>query len=156
MLTWKQAAPEFYADGSLRDLYVLGATIDGWQALLDSLRASTYSYRYTRAKVEAPLPERASDAFPDLGFADRLLAVDLGGFAANCHFFSETEIEFDLDPREVSCQAHLDAILDFIQFLASATSRDAILTPENQPEIVIFRARPGIPEIEHQPFGGYS
>ncbi len=33
-----------------------------------------------------------------------LPAIDLGGVQANCQFFAEEEIEFDIDPREVQTE----------------------------------------------------
>ena len=156
MVTWPEAQAEFYRDGSLRDLYVLHTTMDDWQRTLDALRASDLRCQYLRAKRPEPVPRSAVDAFPEAGYADRLLRVDLGGLFANTHFFTDAEIEFDLDPREIHGQDHLDSVLAFMRLLASATEKEAILTPENQPGIVIFRARPGVTAVDHSPFGGYS
>ena len=156
MLGWDQVGCEFYQDGSWRDIYVLGTSIEHWQLALDALRSSSFRTRYFRDRVESPLPPTAAEAFPEPGFADRLLSVDLRGPIANAHFFTETEIEFDLDPREVCSQRELDAVLEFMQLLASATGREAILAPENQQHIPIFRVRPNDPNVEHTPFGGYE
>jgi len=156
MLEWDRVRGEFYRDGSWRDIYVLGTSIEHWQRALDALRSSPFQMRYVRAAIECPLPSGAAEAFPEPGWADRLLSVDLHGPIANAHFFTETEIEFDLDPREVGSQRELDSILQFMHLLASATGREAILTPENQEHIVIFRVRPNDSRVEYAPFGGYE
>jgi len=93
---------------------------------------------------------------PEQGWADQLLSVDLHGPIANTHFFTETEIEFDLDPGEVASQRELDAVLQFMHLLANATGRETILTPENQEDIAIFRVRRNEARVEYMPFGGYK
>jgi hypothetical protein len=50
---------------------------------------------------------------------------------ASCHFFDPSEIEFDLDPREVHGQAEIDGLLGVMQVLAAATGKLALMTPEN-------------------------
>ena len=57
----------------------------------------------------------------------------------HCHFFTTDEIELDLDPREVTSQGQLDAVLDFISNLGAALQRDVVLTEENSPEHVWFK-----------------
>ena len=156
MLEWDQVRCEFYQDGSWRDIYVLRTTIEHWQWALDALRSSSFPMGYFRAGVESSLPPSAAEAFPESGRADRLLSVDLHGPIANAHFFTETEIEFDLDPSQVFSQRELDAVLEFMQLLANATGRETILTPENQEHIQVFRVRPNDPNAEYTPFGSYE
>lgn len=74
----------------------------------------------------------------------------------NCHFFAVEQIEFDLDPAEVSDPSRLEGLFAFMKGLASAVGKDVLLTPENVPSIVIFRCRPGATHVEHVPFGGLS
>ena len=156
MLEWDHVRGEFYQDGSWRDIYVLFTTIEHWQSALDALRSSSFPDAVLSERVESPVPASAAEASPESGRADRLLSVDLHGPIANAHFFTETEIEFDVDPSQVFSQRELDAVLEFMQLLASATGREAILTPENQEHIQIFRVRPNDPHVEHTPFGGYQ
>lgn len=156
MLEWNQVGGEFYRDGSWRDIYVLGTGIEHWQLALNALRSSPFPMRYFRAGVECALPSQAAEAFPEPGCADRLLSVDLHGPIANTHFFTETEIEFDLDPGDVRSQHELNSVLHFLHVLANATERETTLTPENQNDIAIFRVRPHDVRVEYRPFGGYK
>ncbi len=156
MLEWNQVSGEFYCDGSWRDIYVLGTGIEHWQRALDALRSSPFRMRYFRAGIECSLPSNAAEAFPEPGWVDRLLSVDLHGPIAHTHFFTETEIEFDLDPGEVGRQSELDTILQFMHMIANATERETILTPENQADIAIFRVRPNDTSVDYTPFGGYG
>jgi len=154
VLEWSQVRGEFYRNGSFRDIYVLGMGIEHWQLALNALRSSPFPIAYSRAGVECALPSKAADAFGEPGYTDRLLTVDLHGPTANCHFFMETEIEFDVDPREVSSQRDLGSVLRFMRLLANATEREATLTPENLKDIAIFRVRPHDDRVEYTPCGG--
>ena len=154
-LTWETVAEEFVFDGSWRDIYMLDTDIDAWQRVLDQLRRTEYDLVYRRGGDVCELPRSAPDAFPVEGMADRYLSVKFADVLANCHFFTREEIEFDIDPREVNGQRQLDALLTFMRLLCDATDREVTLTPENSPEIVIFRALPGQPAIEYCEFGGW-
>ena len=156
MLTWNQVCGEFYCDGSWRDIYVLDTRIEHWQQALDALRRAYPQLAYTRAGMDSLLPTDATEAFPDPGFADCFLKIDLGGPTLNCHFFTDEEIEFDLNPREVENQQDFEKVIQFMRLLANATQRDTIVTPENQNDIIIFRVRPNNQSVEHKPFGGYQ
>ncbi len=141
-LAWKAVQSGFLFDGSWRDIYVLGTDMAGWQRMLDGLRSADYDLRYFRDNKPTELPARAEDAFPNERERCPLLSVQFCGILANCHFLSFEEIEFDIDPREVSGQAQLDALLEFMRCLAAAVGQDAILCPENWPKSVIIRVTP--------------
>jgi len=51
----------------------------------------------------------------------------------NCHFFQNDDIELDLDPREVTGQAQLDALLEFMRDIGRTTSASVVLTPKMCP-----------------------
>lgn len=154
-LVWDAVSGEFAFDGSWRDIYVLGTDMADWQRILDALRQADYDLAYFRENLPAELPAEAPQAFPLSGACDRLLAVRFAGVQANCHFFTPEEIEFDIDPREVQGQEQLDAVFGFMRCITDAVGKEAILTAENSPEIIIFRVRPGQSAIEHRAFGGW-
>jgi hypothetical protein len=150
MLSWESVRKEFAFDGSWRDIYVMGAGIAGWQRMLDWLRLSGYDYTYYRSEQPAELPTRVEDIFPYAAECDRLLSEQFRGVLANCHFFTPDEIEFDIDPRQVTCQPQLDAVISFMSGLADSVERDAILCPEGYPKIVIFRVQPRSGVVEQK------
>ncbi|MGH7170834.1 MAG: hypothetical protein ACRELF_10185 [Gemmataceae bacterium] len=152
---WSTVRDEFAFDGSWRDIYVLGTDMAAWQRMLDGLRSAGYDLAYFRDLQPSELPVNATEAFPLPGECDRLLSVRFAGVLSNCHFFTPGEIEFDIDPREVKGQEELDAVFGFMRRLAETVGKEAILTAENCPHIVIFRVRPGQLAIEHQAFGGW-
>jgi hypothetical protein len=155
-LAWEAVRDEFAFDGSWRDIYVLGTNMAEWQRMLDGLRTAGYDLGYTCLGDDrtTQLPTRVEDAFPLEGECLRLLTVRFGGVEAKCHFFTPEEIEFDIDPRDVSGQAELNALFGFMQCLATSIGREVILCPEACSEIVIFRMLPD-GTVEHQAFGGW-
>jgi len=154
-VAWETVRKEFAFDGSWRDICVLQTTIADWQRMLDAIRSAGYRLAYFRADQPAELPTKAAEAFPLPDECDRRLSVWFADVLANCHFFTVEEIEFDIDPREVKGQRELDALFGFMRCLADAANKEAVLTAENIPEIVIFRVRPGKAHIEYQAFGGW-
>ncbi len=123
--------------------------------MLDGLRAAGYDLGYVRNDQPTELPALAAEAFLLPGQCDRRLSVRFAGVLANCHFFTPEEVEFDIDPRDVTGQEQLDALFAFMRCLVSAVGKEAILTAENCPDIVVFRVRPDGLEVEYQPFGGW-
>jgi len=155
-VAWNNVAQEFAFDGSWRDIYVFDVDLQAWQRTLDELRRhARYELVYHRGGDVSELPAAAADAFPADGQADRMLSVKFAGVQANCHFFIPEEIEFDIDPREVQGQSQLNALLAFMRLLSDATGKDAVLTPENCPEVVVFRSRPNHAAVEYHEFGGW-
>ncbi len=154
-IDWDIVAQEFAFDGSWRDIYVFDTDLQAWQHVLDRLRQAPYELLYQSAGASTDMPTAATDAFPAEGEDTRMLSVYFAGVQANCHFFTRDEIEFDIDPREVQGQSQLDALLAFMHLLCDATGRDAVLTPENCPEIAVFRARPHQSAVEYLEFGGW-
>ena len=153
-LSWHQVRDEFDHDGSLRDIYVLNTTAAHWQRMFDWLRQSAYAVEFRRAGVPAILPATFNEAMAIAKTECALLSISLMSLNVHCHFFTPEEIELDVDPREIAGQTDLEALLAFMIGLSSATGQDAILTPENVSEIVIFRARPDSSDVEWTPFAG--
>ena len=150
-IAWETVRVEFVFDGSWRDIYVLGTNIATWERMLDGIRAKGYNLKYSRDDRPAELPVHVAQVFAIRSESSPLLSVEFEGVLANCHFFAPGEIEFDIDPREVRGQERLDALIGFMHCLAEAVGKEALLTAENSPDIVIFRVRPGQSEVEYYP-----
>lgn len=101
-------------------------------------------------------------------FADReiregisVFGVCVGSVWLNCHFFTVDEIEFDLDPRDVSSAADFAALLHFMQGLGQAVNRPVLLTTEGWTEDnsisekPIFTYKPQTNTLDYEPHGGY-
>jgi len=128
----------FHQDGSLRDIYVQDAGIDAWEKFLAFVRSRTFGLSYTRDGDPSHLPSTATQALADISHAHPL-AIDLGGVALHCHFFTADEIELDVHPREVTSRSAVVKVLKFMEDLGKFLDQDVILTEENTPDHVWFR-----------------
>jgi hypothetical protein len=143
MLDWESVKAEFVWEGSWRDICVPGVSIDEWRAMASAIPSAGFANEFQVGGTVTSFPEDVAAAFarsPDSSsslwsvFADRVRLC--------CHFFDQSEIEFDLDPREVAGQSQLDAVLEFMRVLAAATGRVALLTPENMHDAPFIRVPP--------------
>ena len=143
-LDWAKCKDAFCDyDGSLRDIYVFDTGIDDWTLMLQLLKRKLYGMTFFLDGEVSTLPAEAGSIFA-LGSQHACqLSVDLSGLLLNCHFFCLDQIEFDISPREVTDEAKFEAIICFMQNLASELNKTVVLTPENAPESVLFRATPG-------------
>lgn len=130
---WAQVEADFEPDGALRDVYVLDADLPAWQRVIDVL-VQRYACTFERDGVEERMPDDITGIFHERRDTAVLLRVHRGTTPkgdANCHFFDETEIEFDLDPSEVRNQADLNAVMEFLRLVGDAAARPAVLAYEN-------------------------
>ena len=142
MLSWDGVKAEFAWEGSWRDICVLETSIDEWQATLDMLRARKFNLAFTINGAVAELPQDIGEAFEKARDAALCLSVFTRGVCLNCHFFDLSEIEFDLDPREILGQLEFDAVVEFMQEVAAATDKFVLMTPENTHDAPFVRVAP--------------
>jgi hypothetical protein len=141
-MDWQQIAPDFKPNGSLRDIYVFDTDLLDWQRVLDALRAWEPSPRLAIGGQPAMMPDKVEDVFVEARQQGALMSVEVSGALVNCHFFHHQDIEFDLDPREVTGPAQLEGFERFMSLLGQATGKPVIMTMENMPEAVILRYSP--------------
>ncbi|MDJ0380604.1 hypothetical protein [Streptomyces sp. G-G2] len=126
---------DFEADGALRDVCVLDASINDWQNLLEGLTLADWP-----AQFSWTLFESTDGTIPDArSLFDRLesepeesasLAVQVGDIWFTCYFFDIDEIEFTFDPADVEDPesfAHLEA---FVRRLGDSTHKNVVVTME--------------------------
>ncbi len=150
-LNWQDVRGEFVFDGCLLDIYLFETDWADWEHLLNGLRTSDFCLSYFLDGKPAASPTDARQAFADREAFATCLSVGFGGVIANTFFFTPLEIEFDIDPREITGQDKLDALIGFMSWLAARIGKEAVLTPENCPESIIFRVRAGEPPIYNTP-----
>jgi hypothetical protein len=131
VIDWESVKAEFASDGSWRDVYVLNCTITDWAAIWRTLRNSPGARFFVDGQRHDP-PIQVEEAFGLRASASPMLHVKVGRMLLVFHFFTDCEIECDLDPREVQGQADLDALLGFIREIGDLTGKNAIITPENR------------------------
>lgn len=141
-MDWSVIAQDFQYDGSLRDIYILDTSIDDWAHVWAALVADSESLSFEADGVAMKPPADVRNVFA-LGETRSVNAsYRLGKQQLNCHFFTETEVEFDLDPRDVDGPVEAERLAHFLLALGRATSKAIRLTPENGPEAIIARYDP--------------
>ena len=144
-VTWDQCRRGFEWDGSLRDIYVLNASIADWDTFIQTLPGMSYRTEFLIDDEAAILPAVAMALFDRRADHAPLLRLFAGSVMLHCHFFSDQELEFDLDPREVQGALEFQGVLDFMRNVGGVLDKPVILTPENQPErpMISFDPRGG-------------
>jgi hypothetical protein len=136
-------------EGALCDISVQATTLSDWQAVIDKLREKLFVLEFRIGGETRDLPHdvtellyrHSDDPCPSL-------YVRLGETSLNCHFFTDEEIEFDLNPREIH-EELLPSLLDFLRVLGEATKKQVILTLENAHEAAIMRFDPITADVEY-------
>jgi hypothetical protein len=150
-LEWSQLRDEFAWEGSWRDVSVSGTSIVDWKAGLSALEQSGFATRDDSQKQEASASNLREPFGDNLG---QVVHFEVNGVELKCHFFVEGEIEFDLDPRQVTGQRQLDGLLAFMKSLATAVNKPVLLSPENMHESPFVRVSPD-GECEYISSGGF-
>lgn len=151
-MKWEDYKVEFEFDGSWRDIYVLNTAVSDWQLLFDFLRSDIYEYSCTTGEEKTILPFFAKEVFEaDYEFKP-LLKVNVDSVILNCHFFTDEEIEFDIDPREILSERQAEAIFTFMRQIGQTLNKEVVLTPENLQDAPIFKFLPSVGEIQYIPY----
>jgi hypothetical protein len=136
----------FYIDGSLRDIYVLGTDEQDWQKLLTFLRTGPYSIEFTFDGQPISLPEQVETIFALRSEHGIELHIDKEHLVLNCFFFTDEEIEFDLDPHDYPAdefgEQQIARLLDLMRTIGKLLNKAVILTPENCSRQPLFRFDP--------------
>lgn len=148
-MEWSTVSADFEPDGGLRDIYVLDATLADWQAVVDALKREVAGLHFNVGGKTSELPDDISELFfrspNDL---TPCLNVPFGPSTSNCYFFSDDEIEFDLDPRVMKAEL-LPQLIDFLTLIGIATSKPVLLTMENMQEAQILRFEPSTKHVDY-------
>ena len=133
-LVWDDVAHYFEPDGALLDAYVFNVGMADWQHVVDAVRAQPWQLDYTVGGSSHPLPPQVSDIFAVPGDAATTLTIrPMPDIAVNTHFFSDDEIDFDVDPGELQGQDRLDVLCSFLRTVGRTLGKPVVLTPENNP-----------------------
>ncbi|WP_170770506.1 hypothetical protein [Ruegeria lacuscaerulensis] len=133
-LDWAECSVAFAADGTLRDIYVLGTTEADWQKFTD-FAAKLDSSFYCDGE-QRKLPKHISSIFDSNREQLVLMKIETGCTTIHCHFFTESELELDDDPKHIVSQQGLNEISEFIIGLGKVLKKNVVLTEENAPAAV--------------------
>ena len=133
----------YYEDGSLRDIYILNTSKEDWKIwsnlVNEKFKVEFFNGRTQRSENSIEIEEvfRFWD-FPDEFATTNSATINLGKVIIKCYFFIESEIENDIDPREVKEDADHQAIMDYLLTIKEALKKKVIVTPEMAKEIILL------------------
>ncbi|SIR50971.1 hypothetical protein [Pontibacter lucknowensis] len=144
MKNWKSIKEEiYYEDGSLRDIYVFDTNKEDWKAW-GSLINEKYKVEFfngrtqqveDRINVEELLKYfSAPEDFKDVNKA----RIKLGKVTIICQLHYESEMESDIDPKEVKSEEDHHAILEYLKTVASTLKKKVVVTSEMEPEDILL------------------
>lgn len=137
-LDWPVQRADFEPDGSLLDIYVLGATMADWKVVLRLILDENFQARLHHCGAVVPTPADLDSLLDKSGY---YMSFDVGGVVLDCHFFCPEEIEFSFSPEDVT-EATLRGLLRFMGTMGVATGRPVVMTPENIRESPLFSYDP--------------
>lgn len=140
---WKNIRGYFYPDGSLRDIYVLGTSINDWEALIDFLNEN-YKITYTNGYSVEPAIDKyyalrqLKGNLPNNIYKMARIWLD-EHLELSIHFFITEVIEFDVDPKEVKSLDDFIKIEEFMINVSKLLKTEVLMTGEDEADSPFFR-----------------
>lgn len=132
----------YYWDGSLRDIYVLKTNRTDWKIWVDYVNKN-YRIDWFNGKTEKDENQIEFSVIEEFWSGDHDLflpaRVFIDKIQINAHFFDETEMENDIDPREFNTIEDHNKLIKYMSALSTLLDKEVILTPENEHEKVLFK-----------------
>jgi hypothetical protein len=139
---WSDVADLFVPDGGLLDIYVFGTNVEEWEKVIATV--ATQGWQVGFSATGWPGMPDVREIFAQLDDLSVCVSVQpVAGLVINTHFFTEEEIEFDLEPSDVRGQTDFDALCTFLRVVARAAGKPIVLTPENSGHLHLLAYDPG-------------
>jgi hypothetical protein len=130
-LQWSDVRKAFVVEGSLRDIVIDPAGGGVWQGAIEYVATIEREGRATTSWE----PSTISDASAALALVATgslvSLTVTIDGLLIKSFLHDPDELEFDVDPREVTTPGSAVVLLGFMAGVARAVGRPIHLTPES-------------------------
>jgi hypothetical protein len=132
----------YYWDGSWRDLYVLQTTRADWKIWVDYVNRN-YRIEWFNSKADKDENQIDFSVIEEFWSGDHDLCstakVFIDKIQINAHFFDETEMENDIDPREFNSIDDHNKLIKYMSDLSILFDKEVILTPENEHETFLLK-----------------
>ncbi|KAA0541803.1 hypothetical protein FZW96_21575 [Bacillus sp. BGMRC 2118] len=134
----------FFQDGTLRDIYVFHTDLEDWKKIINWIGNSTYSMEfYVDGQVTSEYENLdIAYLFKETEKKSILMSINVTGIKINCHFFSQDEIEFDIDPKQIKNENDVSTVFKFMNNLSKVLGKQTILSGENSPELPLVQVNP--------------
>lgn len=140
-MDWNELRKSVYRiDGSLRDIYVLNTTRADWSKWSDYVSVNYQVSWYAEDYNDGVSVNRVDSSFIDHRWDSEqyvtTASIFLNKTQINCHFFIESQIENDIDPKEVESLDDHNMVVDYMKSISKLLGKEVILTEENNEEAI--------------------
>jgi hypothetical protein len=145
LMTWDELRNGVYEiDGSWRDIYVLGTTREDWLKWANYAN-NNFSLTWRDAESEEDNVSNKIDLERIIRHFDSHMFVSsvrvfVSGITVNAHFFTENEIENDIDPSQIRSLEDHNNLMSYMRSVSSLLNKEVILTSENCSDYVLIKA----------------
>lgn len=138
---YSKVKADLAVDGSLRDVLIKSVGHDEWNRVLQLVKEN-WTHQFESDGAVRPLPADVSEVFELSEVSTVCLKMKVQSLLINCHFFRDAEIEFDIDPEEVSSLEGFRDLAQFIEKVAVTLGRTVEVTHEGAPELCFLKFDP--------------
>ena len=132
----------YFWDGSWRDIYVQNISAADWVNWTEFVN-NNYRIEWHNGKTEKNEPKINFDVILQFWKGEHELCstakIFVDDIQINAHFFTDEEIENDIDPREFKNIEDHKNLMGYIISISKLLKRPVIITPENCPEIILIK-----------------
>lgn len=132
----------YYRDGSWRDIYVKESSINDWEKWVEFVNKDYRIewYNGKTEKIETQLDFNIIKEYWD-GNHDLISTakIFIDNIQVNVHFFEESELENDIDPREFKSIKDHYKLIKYLKKVSATCGKPVFVTPENHPEIILMQ-----------------
>ena len=129
-------------DGSWRDIYVQNTESEDWEKWINLVNEK-YRINWHNGKTNQSEAKIKFDVIKEYWEGNGELCstanIFLDEIQINAHFFDDTEIENDIDPREFKSMDDHNRLIEYLKSVSMACNKEVIVTLENSPEYVLMK-----------------
>lgn len=140
----------YYEDGSWRDIYVVETNRLDWKKWSDYINKNHIVnwFNAKRQRNEKEIDFKVIEEFWNGNkYISSTAQIFIGKIQINAHFFDETEIENDINPKEFNSLDEHNNLVKYMSKISTLLDKEVILTRENEDQEVLMKVNRGRIEI---------
>ena len=137
---WEDIKWIFEPDGALRDIYVQDVGQSDYRKLINLLNSQyklKFGGEYSNQIDFDYIQKMWNDETGKI--ETKSLTINLEGITVKSHFFIPEQIEFDIQPRQISQLSDFDKVLNFMENISKVVGKQVTLTNENRIEFSLIK-----------------
>ena len=150
-MTWNDLKNTIYNwDGSLLDIYIQNTTSQDWETWVSIVNKKFKINWYNGVtdqdcnSIDFSVIKQFWSGKTDL---TSTAVVHVGNTTVKAHFFTQEEIENDIDPREFKSIEDHNNLIDYLKELSKKLNKEVIVTPEDYSQLILIKVNGNKVEI---------